>query len=460
MDRSSIESGRIRQLNDKPIGAGEVVVYRMQQSQRAVENHALEYAVELANSRSLPVLVVFQLMPDYPEANARHYTFMLEGLLETREALRKRGIQLAVFKGTAESFRVGPVEQKAAAIVVDRGYLRHQQKWRRKFAEEASCRVIQVESDLVVPVETASYKAEYMARFLRPKLQRFLPERMEPLKAAPVKKKSLAMETGGLEISDIHRVLKELKTDLSAGPVTHFFKGGTRQAERRFADFLERHLPRYPENSSPPHLDGISRMSPYLHFGQVSPLYLLRKVIQAEGIPEPSKAAYIEQLVVRRELAFNYIFYKPDYDQFKGLPVWARLTLQDHAKDRRPYIYTAAELEAAQTRDPYWNASMKEMVHTGFMHNTMRMYWAKKILEWSPAPEAAYETSLYLNNKYFLDGRDPNSYVGVGWCFGLHDRPWKERPVFGKVRYMAASGLERKYDMRAYVSKIDRVTLK
>jgi deoxyribodipyrimidine photo-lyase len=166
------------------------------------------------------------------------------------------------------------------------------------------------------------------------------------------------------------------------------------------------------------------------------------------------RAAYLEQLIVRRELAFNFVYYTDDYDQFTCLPEWARKTLDHHAGDKRNPVYSRKALETAQTHDPYWNAAMMEMKHTGYMHNYMRMYWGKKILEWTRDPEQAFKTALAINNEYFLDGRDPNSYAGVAWIFGKHDRPWPERPIFGKVRYMAASGLERKCDIQAYVGKV------
>jgi deoxyribodipyrimidine photo-lyase len=181
-------------------------------------------------------------------------------------------------------------------------------------------------------------------------------------------------------------------------------------------------------------------------------------VRKSKAVPEETKAAFLEELIVRRELAVNYVNYTPEYDSFQALPDWAKRTLAKHRSDSRQPIYGRRELEDAKTLDPYWNAAMVEMRHTGFMHNYMRMYWGKKILEWSATPEEAYRVALTLNNKYFLDGRDPNSFAGVAWLFGLHDRPWGERPIFGQVRYMAASGLERKCDIRAYVQKVEART--
>ena len=196
-------------------------------------------------------------------------------------------------------------------------------------------------------------------------------------------------------------------------------------------------------------------MSPYLHFGQISPLYIALKVLETESL---GKDSYIEQLIVRRELAYNFVYYNRNYDTIKCLPPWATATLNVHKRDKREYIYTLEEFENAETHDPYWNAAQKEMVITGKMHGYMRMYWGKKILEWSKNPKAGFDIALYLNNKYELDGRDPNGFAGVAWCFGKHDRAWTERKVFGKIRYMNSNGLKRKFDAEAYVEKINKLT--
>jgi deoxyribodipyrimidine photo-lyase len=196
-------------------------------------------------------------------------------------------------------------------------------------------------------------------------------------------------------------------------------------------------------------------MSPYLHFGQISPLYLALKAGKANTRLQAAKEAYLEELIVRRELAINFANYEKNYDNFACLPHWARQTLAQHEKDKRQYLYTQRQFEEAQTHDEYWNAAMREMKYTGFMHNYMRMYWGKKIIEWCETPKQAFKTTLAINNKYFLDGRDPNSYTGVAWLFGVHDRAWTERPIFGKIRWMAASGLERKCDIQGYVQKVD-----
>ena len=455
MKSAAINDSRIKYLNSKPIRDGAHILYWMQQSQRAEENHALEYAIELANARLLPVAVVFCLITDYPEANIRHFQFMLEGLSETQKTLHKRGIPFVVQKKSVNEMEI-PLAADAAAIVVDRGYLRHQKAWREGLAKQVPCRLIQVESDVLVPVEVVSPKVEYAARTIRPKIHRHIQEYLKPVKPLKLKKTVKNLKIKGLDISSPEKILKTLNIDRTVPPVTRFFEGGTTVAKKRISGFIQNRLARYEKNGNQPQTNDISHMSPYLHFGQISPVYLALAISEAKGVSGEAKAAYIEQLVVRRELAVNFAHYKPDYDQYACIPDWARSTLADHRDDPREYTCGLEVLEAAGTHDAYWNAAMKEMVYSGFMHNYMRMYWAKKILEWSPSPEEAFKTTIYLNNKYFLDGRDSNSYVGVAWCYGLHDRAWKEREIFGKVRYMAASGLERKCDIRAYVEKVEK----
>ena len=454
MKIKGIHDSRIQSLNDRKLRQGNFVLYWMQQSQRAEYNHALEYAVQQANQMGQGVLVVFGLMDDYPEANLRHYFFMLEGLQETQAALGKRSIKMVVQIGHPADVAL-VAAQKASLIVCDRGYLRHQRQWRKKVAKDADCRVVQVESDVVVPLEMVSNKAEYAARTIRPKIHRHLSNYLVEFKPTQIKKSSLQLRIKGIDLSDINAVLKEMSIDRDVLPVSHLFNGGTSQARKIFAEFLRHRFGKYVENRNQPQTDDVSHMSKYLHFGQISPLYLALKVQDTDKHLKQAREAFLEELVVRRELAMNFVYYTPDYDSFQCLPNWAQKTLSEHKKDKREHTYTRRQLENAQTHDDYWNAAMREMKSTGFMHNYMRMYWGKKILEWSATPKQAFKTTLAINNKYFLDGRDANSYTGVAWIFGVHDRAWFERPIFGKIRYMAASGLERKCDIQAYVKKVD-----
>jgi deoxyribodipyrimidine photo-lyase len=431
---SQIEPERIQLLNSKPIRKGAYVLYWMQQSQRADFNPALEFAIERGNERGCPVLVAFGLMVDYPDANLRHYAFMLEGLRETQATLARRGITMIVRRGHPPEVAVA-LARDAALVVCDRGYLRHQKQWREEVAGNVECAVLQVEGDVPVPVEEASDKAEPAARTLRPKLQSGIAKFLRSLPR--VKPKCGPIGAEGIDLD-----LATLKLDRTVAAVSRFYRGGTSEAKRRLRQF---NAARYAEDRSAPDLDAVSHLSPYLHFGQISPVWLALQV---------KSEAYREELIVRRELAVNFVHYTANYDRYESVPAWARVTLQAHAGDPRPAIYSSEELESARTADPYWNAAMLEMTHTGYMHNHMRMYWGKKILEWSASPEQAYATVLKINNKYFLDGRDCNSYANVGWLFGLHDRPWGERPVFGMVRSMTAGGLERKFDIERYVARV------
>ena len=458
-----IHPARIHGLNDKPVRKGGFVLYWMQQSQRAEWNHALEYAVEQANALRLPVGVVFGLMDDYPEANLRHYTFMLQGLQQTFQTLKERGIRTVLERGHPAEVALN-AGTEAALIVCDRGYLRYQREWRTRVAAGAGCRVVEIESDAVVPVGTASGHAEYMAHTLRPKLHRQWEEFLRPVRRIPLARPWPARRGpvfGAGKALDVpasrdglQSLLDRLRLDRSVRPVRDF-AGGTAEARRRLRRFIMENLPLYDKHSGQPQENGTSVLSPYLHFGQISPLFIALEVQRSAALPEP-KDRFLEQLLVRRELAMNFVWFVPGYDRFSCLPDWAKKTLQKHAGDPRDPLYTLPELEQSKTHDPYWNAAMDEMRMTGFMNGHMRMYWGKKILEWSRAPETAFRRLLALNNRYFLDGRDPNSYAGVAWIFGLHDQAWKERPVFGKVRYMNAAGLKRKCDIAAYTDRIRR----
>ena len=455
-----IQDTRIQQLNDFDIRSDSAyVLYWMQQSQRAEYNHALEYAVHQANDLGLGVVAAFGLAPDYPEANLRHYTFMLEGLTETCALLEKRGIHMVVRLGSPPDVALN-LGQNAAMIVCDCGYLEHQRLWREKVAQKSACSVVQVESDVIVPLKTVSSKAEYAARTIRPKIHKHLADYLSELKPVKVQHSTVNISLDGLDLKQPADILALLNIDRSVPAVTRFFKGGTSRAEKLFGNFIRSRLKNYEKNHSQPQTDDISHMSMYLHFGQISPLYLALRIKQADHRLDSAKAAFLEELIVRRELAANFVYYHRDYDHFDCLPDWARKTLADHRKDRRPYTYTLRQLEDAKTHDSYWNAAMQEMKYTGFMHNYMRMYWGKKILEWSASPELAFRNTLALNNKYFLDGRDPNSYAGVAWIYGVHDRAWPQRPIYGKVRCMMASGLERKCDIRAYVDKVKAYILR
>jgi deoxyribodipyrimidine photo-lyase len=447
-----IHPSRIQPLNSRSIQDGRYVLYWMQASQRVECNHALEHAVREAGLLHLPVVVVFGLTDRFPEANLRHYAFLLEGLEEVRSGLRKRGIRFVLRHRSPERAAV-ELAGEAALVVADRGYLRIQRQWRSHVAANAPCAVVQVESDVVVPAETASPKEEYTAGTFRPKLHRVLKGYLAPLEARPVRKDSLSLRLDVDAAEDFAALAGTMKIDRTVAPVEGL-AGGTASANRLLEAFIAGKLRHYGDRRNDPGLDFASGLSPYLHFGQISPLAVALRVSAEKAVPAAAREAFLEELIVRRELGMNFAFYNERYDEYASLPDWARKTLAEHGKDRREFLYDEGQWERAETHDPYWNAAQREMVLTGRMHNYMRMYWGKKLLEWSRTPEEAFRTALRLNNRYELDGRDPNSFAGVAWCFGKHDRAWPERKVFGKIRYMNDAGLRRKFDMDTYLAKV------
>lgn len=421
-----------------------LVIYWMQASVRIVDNLALAKAMQISRETGRHLKVVFHLNSRFPEANYRHFLFLADGLRDVMSQLQRNRISFELLSGDfyQDFTRVG---QEAFCIVCDRGYLRIQREQQEWLAKEMPCPVIAIEDNLLVPVESASYKAEWAARTLRPKLAGKLEYFSGAFTPFDYDRSESPVTADAHNVARLDHFLEEVKQQRYLSPVT--MRGGEGEAIRLLDAFVAEKLARYDADRNHPALQATSRLSAYLHFGMISPLTIYRRCASL-----PGAAPFIEQLIVRRELAHNYIYYTPRYDCYEALPEWSRRTLREHAADQRPYLYDCATLESAATHDPCWNAAMREMLQTGYMENTMRMYWGKKIIEWSKSPEEAFQTMLLLNNRYFVDGRDANSFVGVGWCFGLHDRPWQERPVFGLVRYMNEAGLRRKYDMEKYIA--------
>jgi deoxyribodipyrimidine photo-lyase len=452
MRNNTIQPERIRSLNRREIRTRDYVLYWMQSAQRAVSNHALEYAISWANERQKPLLAAFILTPNFPKANLRHYVFMLEGLKETQTALARRKIRLILQIGNPPD-QIARLAARADLVVTDEGYLRTQRQWRSAAADKLDCPLEEVAANVIVPVETASEKENYSAAALRPRIHRRLNRFLLPLKQTSPHRSSLPLSVESISIENPLQLARSLKIDDSVPPSPRF-QGGYSQARKRLLQFVQHKLADYDTARNDPARDGQSNLSPYLHFGQISPLEI---ALAAQEADAQAAAPFLEELIVRRELSQNFVYYNAQYDQFQSLPFWAQRTLRFHSRDKRPALYSPEQLETASTDDPYWNAAQMEMVLTGKMHGYMRMYWGKKVIEWTRRPEEAFQILLSLNDKYELDGRDPNGYAGIAWCFGKHDRPWKERPVFGTVRYMNAAGLRRKFNADAYVQKIQRL---
>jgi len=445
-----IEKTRIKLLNEKTIQNRESVIYWMQSSQRSSFNHALEYAIQISNKLNKFLKVYFVINKSYPEAQNRHFIFMLQGLYEVQKELTQKKIQMILEIGNPIEI-ISKLSRKSCLIVTDRAYTKTINSWKKEVSNKIDCQLVQVETEAIVPIEEVSNKEEYGAYTIRPKIKKLLGDYLHPLNTSDIKNKYTSRNLFK-NIEKTKKIIENLKP-ASTPTKEIFYKGGSVAAKQELKKFLEIKAKNYIIDKNNPSLDVVSNMSPYLHFGQISPLEIALEVLNHE-IPQDSKESYLEELIIRRELSFNFVFFNASHDNFDCLPKWCKDTLINHKKDKRSYIYSLEELELAKTHDPYWNAAQKEMVIKGKMHGYMRMYWGKKIIEWTKNPETAFSNALYLNNKYQLDGRDPNSYTGVAWCFGKHDRAWKERNIFGKIRYMNANGLRRKFNIEAYVNQV------
>ncbi|HPG56267.1 MAG TPA: deoxyribodipyrimidine photo-lyase [Candidatus Wallbacteria bacterium] len=450
-----MQNERIKKLNSNNPLEGDYILYWMQASVRSEYNHALEFAINLANELKKPLLAFFAIYGRYPEANLRHFHFLLEGLDDTEKLLEKRKIKL-VCRICDPVNEIVKLSQKACAVVTDRGYLRIQKEWRKSAAEKVKCAFYQVESEAVVPVNEASGKEEFAARTLRPKIHKKLDKYLITLPQGKVGASSLGLKISGEYFAPADFNISQLNNIDKTVFKSPRFTGGETRALETVKDFIETRLHNYDSMRNDPALNHLSHISPYLHFGQISPVHIAL-LIKNSDAPAAAKEKFLEELIVRRELSFNFCEYNDKYDSHESLPEWAVQTLEGRAIDKRPYIYEMDDFEKARTHDHCWNAAQLEMIVTGKMHNYMRMYWGKKIIEWTPNYKEAYKTAIYLNNKYSLDGRDPNSFAGVAWCFGKHDRPWTRRPVFGSIRYMNEAGLKRKFDMESYIQRVAKL---
>jgi deoxyribodipyrimidine photo-lyase len=437
-----------------PDPKGGCVVYWMQRSQRALDNPALEVAVKAANTLKIPCVVFFAPVPFYPHANLRHYRFLNQGISEIADGLEKRGIGFVLRRYPEHHLLKFCDEVRASLVVSDENPMREPNYWREIVAEKIRVPFWTVDSDVIVPSKLLM-KEQYGAYTARPVIRRLLPEFLKPVGNTRAR---VAWETprGLKSLSPKIDITSSWELDRSVPPLDAT-RGGTKEALKKLKHFIKSGLEHYPIDRNKPELDATSHLSAYLHFGHIGP-HTVALAIQKARAPKAAKEAFLEQLIVRRELAVNFVRFNPDYDNFESAAAWAHKSLAEHAADVRK-IYSEPQLENAQTHDPLWNAAQRQMVVTGFMHNYMRMYWAKKILEWSKTPAQAFRTAVYLNDKYELDGRDPNGYAGIAWAIvGKHDRPWFERPIFGKIRYMSLASTSKKFDSQRYIQQIESLS--
>jgi deoxyribodipyrimidine photo-lyase len=439
---------RVRILRDGPRAAGPVV-YWMQRDQRAADNWALIHAQELARERGVPLGVVFCLVPRFLGAPRRAYDFMLAGLRETEERLRRLAIPFHLLIG--EPPRVLPRFARAhgvGLVVTDFLPLRIVRAWQAGVVERLRVPLHQVDAHNIVPCWEASDKLEYAARTIRPKIRAQLGRYLVEFPSLTRHPRPW-IGTAAVDWDAAHRALRAPRRATAESGIAP----GAAAARRTLRRFIRTRLARYAVERNDPNRAAQSGLSPYLHFGQIAAQRVALEIVRAGG-PRAARDAFLEELIVRRELSDNFCHYEPDYDLLAGLPAWGRRTLAEHGRDARPRIYTASQLLRGATHDPLWNAAQRGLVATGGMPGYLRMYWAKKILEWTAQPEEALAIAIHLNDAYQLDGRDPNGYAGIAWCIGgRHDRPWFDRPIFGQVRFMSLEGCRRKFDVEAYVAR-------
>ncbi|MEO8041444.1 MAG: deoxyribodipyrimidine photo-lyase [Acidobacteriota bacterium] len=447
---------RVVQLNDAtPNPKARYVLYWMQMYKRTSYNHGLTFAIRKANELKLPLVVYEGLKYYYPWASDRIHSFILEGVEEKRHEFQNLGIRYIFYlqkDKTSAKQTVARLAKDAACIVTDDYPCFIIPEHNSRIAGRATIPVYAVDSNGIIPMSKFD-REEYAAYTIRPKIKKLLANYLKPFKEESVDLKKPGLKVDCPETIVVPGNMAELvagcDVDHSVKP-SAVYHGGTTSGRERLKKFVDEILPEYETARNKPDRDGSSRLSAYLHFGFLSPLEIALAVQDAD-VPQAAKDAYLEELIVRRELSFNFTHHNPNYDSLESLPAWVHKTMREHVDDERQITYSLEQLEDGKTHDDLWNAAQREMVVTGEMHNYVRMLWGKNVIAWSPSYEIAFETLVHLNNKYCLDGRDPNSYTGILWCFGKHDRPWMERPVFGMIRYMTSGSTGKKFDSKKYI---------
>jgi len=429
---NTLES-RGRLLNHKPATLGPVV-YWMNREMRLEDNWALIYAQTQAKERQQPCLVIFSLFHHFESSknleNDPMFHRMKMGLKLVVKQAKDKGLPFYILHGdTITTIQTFLKKVQAGLFITDFSPLKAMRDLRESLAQTIPMRMVEVDAHNIIPIHIASEKQEWGAYTLRPKIHKLLPEYLH---AFPKWITTLAYQyEGPHDESFLHKIQDDINPKLALN------------------QFINLRLNHY-EQRNDPNVEATSRLSSYFHFGHVSSQTVALAVKATGGQHE----SFLEEMIVRKELADNFCFYNRHYDAFEGFPDWAKKTLNLHRHDQREYLYSLDQFAKAQTHDDAWNAAQMQMVKTGYMHGYMRMYWAKKILEWTASPEEALKVANHLNDQYEMDGRDPNGYTGTAWAIGgVHDRPWQERPIFGMIRYMNAAGLKRKFDIGAYIQR-------
>jgi len=424
----------------------------MQRDKRVQDNWALIFAQKLAIEYQVPLLVCYSYIGQFPKANLRQYEFLFRGLEQTAQSLNKLNIDFHLIKGDPKNSVLEFIDNNnVGTLITDFSPLNVYQNRIKKVAKLISIPFFQVDAHNIIPVWLSSDKQEWGAYTFRPKLLKLLPEYLIEFPKVikhPFKTSNLTPNI------ILNNILSELEIDRKVKSVESIFPG-EKMALKLLGQFMNNSIDDYTRYSNNPNYDALTNLSPYLHYGHISPQ---RVALELSSMDRIENKSVMEQLIVRRELAENFCYYNNNYDSFDGFPNWAKDTLKAHYKDKREFLYSFENFESADIHDELWNAAQIQMMKTGKMHSYMRMYWAKKILEWSSNPEIALQTAIDLNDKYELDGRDPNGYTGIAWSIGgVHDRAWFERPIYGKIRYMNYNGCSSKFDVKAYIKKINEI---
>ncbi len=425
------------------------VIYWMSRDQRVDDNYALLYTQHLSLQKKAPMAVIFTLIPSFLNASFRQYDFMIKGLKQIHQKLSRLNIPFYVLQGyPPETIQQFVHSKKVSTIITEFDPLRTKKKWQTEVISKNNINFHVVDAHNIVPCLYVSEKQEYSAGTFRPKIHQKLNQFLIEF---PKLKRQQSSEQFEMQQIQWKELYDSLQVDESVRPVEHLHPGES-NALNLLNDFIDNKLKHYNNERNDPNKDVLSCMSPYLHFGQIASQ---RVALEIQKIKEyENVSSYLEELIVRKELSDNFCHYNKNYDNPDGFHPWAQKTIKEHENDEREYMYSFEEFERAETHDELWNAAQKEMLITGKMHGYMRMYWAKKILEWTPCIENALSIAITLNDKYELDGRDPNGYTGCMWSIGgVHDRAWNERHVFGKIRYMSYNGCKRKFNIKTYIDK-------
>ncbi len=480
-----INSQRVFRKNDnEPDENGDFIVYWMQTNHRFQYNYALEYAIGWANKLGKPLLIYEELTCDYRWASDRIHTFYLQGMAENAEIAEQKGLNYLpmVERVAGQSSDIWEtLFKKACCLITDEYPVYFIRDRNETLGDQFDFMVRTVDSNGIIPLGMTE-KAPYNAYFFRKIMQRNFvecytaPPRENPLDQLKGQSLSLpkkydeARRKSLKRINNPHDFISKLDIRHDVKPIA---LEGTREAALgRLGSFIRHGLDQYDDHRNDPDLDATSGMSPWLHFGKISEYEIVKAVLQhqpknwdLDNITfnggstggffngDDNIDAFLDEVITWREVGFHFAHHEPDYDKFETLPDWARETLEKHAKDEREHVYTFEELEQSQTHDEIWNAAQTQLREDGVMHNYLRMLWGKKVMQWTPDPKTALEYLIELNNLYAIDGRDPNSYSGIFWCFGRFDRAWQERPIFGKTRYMTSDSTRRKVKLKKYLQK-------